>query len=139
MNSMFNFGTYQALFSTLTTLAHLCTCSQPFCVCVLLCPTGMAAGESLCVCVYVSALALFVCRCVAGEGVGVLGTGEINQCLAGKLPPFCPLCRPPPLSLFTAPTPNSHHSVFMPLIHVLCDDAPPAVGGCIPTQDCSGT
>ena len=130
MNSMFNFGMYQALFSNLTTSAHLCTCSQPFCVCVLLCPTGMAAGESVCVCV--SACFLFVCRWVAGEGVGVLGTGEINQCLAGKLPPFCP----PP---FTAPTPNSHPSVFMPLIHLLCDDAPPAVGGCIPTQDCSGT
>lgn len=103
----------------ITTFAHLCTRSQPFYMWVLFYPTGMAAGGCMCL----SACFLFVCRW--GEGGWGLGTGEINQCLAGKQPPFYP----PRIHSSPPPPP-----VFMPLIHLLCDDAPPAVAGYAASQ-----
>lgn len=107
--------------SNINTLTHLCTCSRPFYVCVLLCPAGMVAGEWVCVCVCICACWHVFCLYVDGvavEGVGVLGTGEINQCLAGKRPSFCPLCfpsSPPP-----PPTATLSLHVFDPSIVRRC-------------------
>lgn len=102
-------------------------------VCFYCAPLAWRTG-SVCVCVYCQhAFCLYVDG-VEGEGVEVLGTGEINQCLAGKQPPCCPLCFSSLSLSLHRPHPQQPPSVFMSLIHLLCDDAPPAAGGCIPTK-----
>ena len=115
----------------ITPFAHLRSCSRSFYVWVLLYPTGMVAGGCICL----SACFLFVCRW--GEGGWCLGGGwgfghRGNKPVPGrKTASFLPLCFHPPLSsLLHQPHPQQPPSVFMPLIHLLCDDAPPAVGGC---------
>lgn len=94
----------------ITTFAHLCTRSQPFYMWVLFYPTGMAAGGCMCL----SACFLFVCRW--GEGGWGLGTGEINQCLAGKQPPFYP----PPVFTLHHPHPQSSclWSIYCAMMHL---------------------
>lgn len=78
-------------------------------------------GMGMCVCVCICACWHVFCLYVDGvavEGVGVLGTGEINQCLAGKQPSFCPLCfpsSPPP-----PPTATLSLHVFDPSIVWRC-------------------
>lgn len=142
MHSQLNFRTYRVLFRTLniTTFAHLCTGSRAFYVCVLLCPTGMAAGECVCVCVCVCAcwhaFCLYVDGVMGGLGFGHRGNKPVpGRKTASLLPPLFSLLPPDP-SLFSTPTPtpNSHPQSSCLLIHLLCDDAPPAVGGCIPTK-----
>lgn len=63
-----------------------------------------------------------------------MGTGEIKLCLAEKAPPFCPSVLAPP---HPAPTPQPP-SVSMSLIHLLCKDAPPAVGMYAASQGITG-
>lgn len=134
MYTMFNFCMYQVLFSTLniTTLTRLCKCSRPFYVCVLLCPAGMVAGEWVCVCACWFVFCLYVDGGCSGGGWGFGRRG--NKPVPGrKTAFFCPLCFPSSPSL-PHPHPQQPPSAFMPLIHLLCDDAPPAVGGCILTK-----
>lgn len=113
----------------ITPFAHLRFCSQSFYVWVLLYPTGIAAGGCMCL----SACFLFVCRWGNG-GWGEWGFGHRgNKPVPGRETAcFLPLCfsTPPHSSLLHHPHPQQPPSVFMPLIHLLCDDAPPAVGGC---------
>lgn len=133
-HSMFNFHTHRALFSTLniTTSVCLCTCSRPFYVCVFIVPHWhgeQAVCVYACVCV-LPACFLFVCRW--GWGGGGWGFGHRgNKPVPGRKTASL---LPPLFFLSLRPHPQQPPSVFMSLIHLLCDDAPPAAGGCIPTK-----